>query len=241
VLSSNFIIDFVDKKTVQKMTGKLTELTEIVQRVSIDVHIKKSGYLSSTSCKEYHDNLVETKLSTVDINLFSEWRNTPLMHCFDIEFPVGRECDRKVDGKIKDGIQTFWNKTMPEFNKNLEGVQFVDSHATALLRGKKPDIALIRKGQKLTLFNIVAIGELKSSGTIDDGDMGQLENYLHILLLDQGFQHTAFGFLTDHQEILMVKAEKKALEEVQFVWFIRETFNGIGRKALSWFSKFVFG
>jgi len=49
---------------------------------------------------------------------------------------------------------------------------------------------------------------LKSSGAIDDGDKGQLENYLHILLLDQGFRHTAFGFLTNHVQILMVKAEK---------------------------------
>ena len=77
-VSSNFIVDFVDKKTVQKMTEQMikqmteqkAELTEMVQRVSIDAHIKKSGYLSSTSCKEYHDNLVETKLSTFDLNLF---------------------------------------------------------------------------------------------------------------------------------------------------------------------------
>ena len=58
-VSSNFIVDFVDKKTVQKMTEQMieqmteqkAELTEMVQRVSIDAHIKKSGYLSSTSCK----------------------------------------------------------------------------------------------------------------------------------------------------------------------------------------------
>ena len=73
---------------------------------------------------------------------------------------------------------------------------------------------------------------MKSSGAIDDGEAtGKLSSHL---LLDQGFRHTAFGFLTN----IMYKFQwlKKALEEVQFVRFISEMFSGVEKNALSWFS-----
>lgn len=202
-------------------------MDERMQRIEVELHSMKKGHLSSTSHYEFYANLVNLKLSKVDANLYhSEWVKASVMDCFKVNFPKGKE---------KTIVQDFWTGFIPKINNRLKDVEFVDSHHTAILRKKSPDIVLKRRGQNLTAFNVVAVGELKGD-KINDSDKGQLANYLAILLLDQDFRHTAFGFITNNDEVLMVQAQKKENLEVEFVWFISETFSEQGKRALSWFS-----
>lgn len=185
-----------------------------------------SNTASYTTITQFFQTLESARKSTIEA-VHPEWKNTAVKYIFQRSYKVGGE----------DVVQKDWAAFVSKIECHTE-VQFVDSHKMTLLAGKSPDIVIQRKDQSHTLFNVVAIGELKgSSGSFTDANKGQLCSYLITLLEKQKFRHFALGFLTNNVSILVVEANRTPSNDFNFIWFIDESFkSGGAQKALSWLS-----
>ena len=188
---------------------------------------------SYSTLTEYHQNNCKNGYSMFNPNLHSEWKQHEMKRCFDTSYQSGSE----------ETVQKFWKDFVAKIDCHSD-VTFMDCHSKEALPNRKPDIIIKKEdGNDVSTFNIVAIGELKKQGSINDANKGQLEDYLFLLLKSQPFRKFSFGFVTNNCQILMAKAVKveqkipNAAVGVVFQWFIDENLGGdAGKRALSWLS-----
>ena len=203
---------------------RINELTEEVKYIKLYQNVTPSH----TSLADFYKDRVKTELSIAcPIN---DWENFTRFACFD-----GK---RMSKGGETDTVLQYWQHTLiPELNSYcFREVNFVDTHGRYILKTKKPDICVMRKGMSETPLNIIAVGELKGD-PLTNSDRGQLEQYLHCLLEAQKFRHTAYGFLTNNDDFCVVHASKLENNRILCKWCIEAKCGQgqqLGEQALSW-------
>ena len=173
-------------------------------KIQVNEALQSKKTVHTTSYAEYHKYLISQELFIECPDLGKNLKeHDSLLPLDDVSSVTG--------GELKT-LQKFWEKKITELNDALKDTNaeltFADSHNSIYLGGKKPDVSLIVKNTgKANLFNIVALGDIKSSGKIDSSSYGQLETYLRIALTEQSFRSHMYGFLTDNVILIVLLAQ----------------------------------
>ncbi|CAG8652901.1 601_t:CDS:2, partial [Paraglomus brasilianum] len=90
-------------------------------------------------------------------------------------------------------------------------LEIKDTHLTPLLSSRKPDFVFIEKGAITDALNVVALGEIrkKHGHQFSAADYGHAASFGEKLLQMQPQRNFAFVFLTDCQEIVLIKVSKQ--------------------------------
>jgi len=167
--------------------GQFTNLQSQIDQLNQLIVHTGSYTKSYSTLTEYHQINCNYGYSVIDLNLHSEWKQHEMKGCFNTSYPSGSE---------EKTVQKFWKDFVDKIDCHSD-VTFRDCHSKKTLPNRKPDIIIKKEdGNDVSSFNIVAIGELKKQGSIDDANKGQLEDYLFLLLKSQPFRKFTLGFVT---------------------------------------------
>jgi len=109
----------------------------------------------------------------------------------------------------EEEYQTYLNKEIEKFKFGEPQMSFHDTHAIAYLDGRKPDISFVVGREKLSVFSVVVVGEIKNRATkskISQTDsFGEIITFIHRAMKFGRGRSFCYGFITDCETIYFLK------------------------------------
>lgn len=203
----------------------VNELVHRVQNLELSERQRELGArqtLSTTSYAEYYKSRKVANLSVCNQDVGRAFQKNLNSLEYELHFGV------LPTGLESTIVQPYWSGKIQEWNvmlrENHAQVRFLDSHARKILGKNSPDVILLTSDGSVSPFNIVVVGELKGKDEIDDGARGHLEKYLQLVLQEQPFRTSVYGFLTDNISLHLVIATRTK-DAIHTDWILDVSWN----------------